>query len=147
MLSNLKVSIETSLIDVANCFAFLDNPSHGGIVTFLGVVRNNAGKTVIAVTYDVWEPYALSVFKKIGLAVQKKYCEDMKIFLSHYKGKLEVGGVSLALGVSTPHRHDAFLACREILEAIKVQAPIWKKEHYQEGGSDWLGGHSLCHTP
>ena len=54
------------------------------------------------------------------------------------------GDASVAIGVSTPHRHEAFEACRYIIEELKVRAPIWKQEHYVEGNSEWVKGHALC---
>jgi len=64
-------------------------------------------------------------------------------FVSHFYGVLDVGGVSIVIAVSSPHRAESFEACRYVIEEIKKRAPVWKQEHYFEGKSDWLPGHSL----
>ena len=66
-----------------------------------------------------------------------------KIFLEHAKGYTSVGEISILIAVGTGHRDEAFKICRYILEEIKHQSPIWKKEHYADGKEEWLPGHSL----
>ena len=63
--------------------------------------------------------------------------------MSHYKGQLDVGGMSVIIAVSSVHRAESFDACRYLIEELKKRAPVWKQEHYQHGSSEWLPGHSL----
>ncbi len=70
---------------------------------------------------------------------------DTRYAILHYKGQLPVGGVSVVIAVSSPHRAESFEACRYVIEEIKMRAPIWKREHYIDGKSEWLPGYSLRH--
>ena len=63
--------------------------------------------------------------------------------MSHYKGQLDIGGISVIIAVGSPHRAESFEACRYIIEELKKRAPVWKQEHYEHGPSEWLPGHSL----
>ena len=119
--------------------------AHGATDMFLGHVRSrNLGRDVTGVSYDVFEPLALETFRQIAEKAQQIFGESLKIYISHFKGHLPVGGVSIAIAVSSPHRDEAFKACRAIIEAVKHEAPIWKQEHYTDGKSEWVKGHALC---
>ncbi len=60
------------------------------------------------------------------------------------EGKLEIGGISVIIAVGSPHRDESFQACRYLIEQLKIRAPIWKQEHYVDGVSEWVKGHTLC---
>lgn len=68
---------------------------------------------------------------------------ETRYYVAHYKGELPVGGISVIIAVSAPHRAETFEACRYVIEELKLRAPVWKQEHYTDGKSDWLPGHSL----
>ena len=68
---------------------------------------------------------------------------NAKIFIEHAKGYVPVGEISILIAVGSGHRDEAFKICRYILEEVKHQSPIWKKEHYVDGKEEWLPGHSL----
>ena len=102
------------------------------------------GRRVVAVSYDVFEPLALSAFREICEKAREKWGKELRIFLVHRKGTLEIGEIAVAIGVSSAHRDEAYQASRFIIEEVKHKAPIWKKEHYERGESEWVQGHSLC---
>lgn len=115
----------------------------GAVNFFMGVVRNlHAGKTVTGITYDAHEGLAKKTLEDICREAQGMWGET-KLFVAHYIGYLPVGGASVLIGVSSPHREESFEACRYIIEEIKERLPVWKKEHYIDGTSGWLPGHSL----
>jgi molybdopterin synthase catalytic subunit len=119
-------------------------PAHGAQVLFTGMVRNhNLGKQVLGVSYDAFEPLAEKVLLAIGEEARKKWGE-VSIRIVHRVGRLEVGEISVAILVTSPHRKEAWGASQEVIEKLKTNAPIWKKEHYGDGESQWLKGHSLC---
>ena len=98
----------------------------------------------MAVSYDAFVPLAEQILKEIADEACKQWGEDLRIFIQHRTGRLEPGEVSVAIGVSSMHRNESYLASRYIIEQIKVRAPIWKKEHYENGETEWLKGHALC---
>lgn len=121
------------------------NPLHGALNTFFGVVREyNLGKQVVSIEYDAFVPLTRKCFAKLCAEAQTKWGDDMQIILSHRIGHLFVGDISVAIGVSSMHRDESFLASRYIIEELKKRAPIWKKEYYAQGESEWVKGHALC---
>jgi molybdopterin synthase catalytic subunit len=143
MSDSIDVSVSETAINIQDAYDFVTDPAHGAVDVFVGAVRNHhEGNTVVGITYDIHEKLAEKVFKEICREAQNLW-PDVKIYLSHYKGKLDVGGVSVVIAVSSPHRAESFDACRYAIEAVKKRAPVWKLEHYEEGCSEWLPGHSL----
>lgn len=123
----------------------LANPSHGGIAVFYGVVRNlNHGRVVTAVSYESHKALAEKELNSIIGEARSKWGESLDAVVFHGTGRLRVGEISVGIGVSSPHRSEAFEACRYIIEELKVRIPIWKQEHYVDGDSEWLKGHELC---
>ena len=123
----------------------LNDPSHGGQACFFGAVRNlNHGRKVLAVSYECHIQIALRVFEDIVSEARLKWGEGLVAIVIHGTQRLNVGELSVGIGVSTPHREEAFEVCRYIIEELKVRAPIWKQEHYIDGDSEWLKGHELC---
>ena len=120
------------------------DPAHGGLTTFFGIVRNrNHGRQVEAVSYDGYVPLAEKMLRDICEEAQQKW-GAMRVYVVHRLGKLGVGETSVAIGVSTPHRDEAYEASRYVIEQLKVRLPVWKKEHYMNGETEWLRGHALC---
>lgn len=139
----IYVRVTTDEISLEDALAKVKRPDHGAIDLFVGVVRNNHnGKEVSGITYDAHEKLAEKSF--IGICREAVgFWPDTRYAVLHYKGELPVGGTSIVIAVSSPHRAESFEACRYIIEEIKMRAPIWKREHYLEGKSEWLPGHSL----
>lgn len=145
MTGKIHVEISSEPINIATAHAFVSDPAHGAINSFVGVVRDlNLGRDVVGVSYDVFEPLAHNVLYSMCKKVCDTYSGKINIYIAHYKGRLDVGGVSVAIVVSTPHRAESFSACRSLIEELKKIAPIWKQEHYVDGDSEWVKGHALC---
>ena len=120
-------------------------PAHGAQLIFQGLVRNhNQGKPVLGVSYDVHPVLAAAAFQEIAQEAVAKWGEDLSIQVIHRSGRLNVGECSLVLIVSSKHRDESYQASRYLIEQLKHRAPIWKKEHYRDGDSEWLEGHALC---
>jgi molybdopterin synthase catalytic subunit len=131
-------------IRAAEVAAALAGAGFGAEVVFNGTVRNtNEGRRVHAVTYDVFPPLAEQTFREIGEEALARWGPELRVVIVHRAGRLEVGEVSVTIGVASPHRDEAYLASRYVIEQLKVRSPIWKQEHYAEGDSEWLRGHSL----
>jgi molybdopterin synthase catalytic subunit len=113
--------------------------SDGAVTTFLGVVRNhNVGRRVHHLEYEAYEPLALRAFQRINAEIEARW-PDVKLALHHRIGRIEIGGVSVAIAAASPHRGHAFSACRYAIERVKQIAPIWKREFF-EGGDVWIEG-------
>jgi len=126
--------------------AELDGPEAGAQLVFWGLVRNdNEGRRVRAVTYDAHSPLAVKTFREIADEALARGGADLRVLIIHRTGTLEVGEVSVVVGVASPHRDEAYEASRYVIEQLKVRSPIWKQEHYVDGDSEWLRGHSLRH--
>jgi molybdopterin synthase catalytic subunit len=112
-------------------------PSDGALCTFLGVVRNeNQGRPVLHLEYEAYEEMALPLMEEIAAETRRLYpVTDVR--LVHRLGRLEIGEASVAVAVSSPHRAEAFAACRFAIDSLKAKVPIWKKEFYADG-SAWL---------
>lgn len=114
-------------------------PGSGAVLVFEGTVRDSSrGKKVISVEYDAYEPLAEKKLAEIGAQIVRKW-PQAKVAILHRLGELQVGETSLVIAVSSPHRAEAFDACRLAIEEIKKIVPIWKKEVW-EGGEYWIEG-------
>jgi molybdopterin synthase catalytic subunit len=113
--------------------------AHGAVVTFLGLVRNhNAGRRVQYLEYEAYEPLALKAFERIAAEVRRRW-PRVALALHHRTGRLEIGEASVAIAAASPHRADAYAACRYTIERVKQIAPVWKREFF-EGGDVWIEG-------
>ena len=145
--NGISVFVSTTPLDVSAACAAVSDPAHGAIDLFVGVVRNShQGQAVTGITYDVHETLALATFRDICCEAQHQW-PGTRYYLAHFHGYLDVGGISVLIAASSPHRAEAFEACRHVIEEIKKRAPVWKKEHYISGESAWLPGHSLAPAP
>ena len=138
------VKIEEEKISSEKAKNFIFSEKNGAESVFIGRVRNkNSEKKVKAVTYDAHDQVVIKSFQTIGSDAKKKFDNNAKIFIEHAKGYVPVGEISILIAVGSGHRDEAFKICRYILEEVKHQSPIWKKEHYVDGKEEWLPGHSL----
>jgi molybdopterin synthase catalytic subunit len=111
----------------------------GGVAVFLGLVRNhNQGRRVQYLEYEAYEPLALKAFARIDEEVRRRW-PGMRLALHHRTGRLEIGEASVAIVTASPHRGDAFAACRYVIERVKQIVPVWKHEHF-DGGEVWIEG-------
>lgn len=113
--------------------------SDGGVVTFEGVVRDNArGKRIRYLVYDAYPEMAEQMMAEIVAEVQKRW-QTENIAIVHRIGRLEIGECSVVVVVACPHRAEAFEACRYAIDTLKATVPIWKKE-VAEDGEEWVEG-------
>ena len=118
-------------------------PSDGAYVLFEGVVRNHhEGKAVESIFYDAYRPMAEKEIEKIVGEVRAAFA-DVAITVVHRLGHLVVGDSSIAIVAASPHRAEAFTACRMMIDRIKETVPIWKKERGPDG-EEWVGWQGKC---
>jgi MoaE-MoaD fusion protein len=110
----------------------------GAIATFVGTTRvQSRGRTVEHLDYEAYAGMAENVMAEIAAGLKQRYdlCE---IAIHHRTGRVEIGDASVVIAVSAPHRQDALAACKDAIDTLKEQVPLWKKEVY-EGGEEWVG--------
>jgi molybdopterin synthase catalytic subunit len=105
----------------------------GALCTFVGIVRdNNAGRAVRHLEYEAFEEMALPLMEEIAAEARRRWAITA-ISIVHRLGRLEIGEPSVAVAVFSPHRAEAFEACRYAIDTLKAKVPIWKKEFYTDG--------------
>jgi molybdopterin synthase catalytic subunit len=130
--------ITQQAIDPADLRAELQDPACGAYVQFEGWVRDhNEGQQVLRLEYEVYEPLAIREGERI-LAEAKQRFGVRRAAAVHRGGLLELTDLAVLVGVSSPHRGEAFDACRYIIDQLKIRLPIWKKEHYANGQAEWV---------
>ncbi len=113
------------------------DPRDGAVCLFVGVVRNeNAGRAVARLEYEAYEEMALPLMEEIARETLAQF-PVTRVELVHRLGSLAIGEPSVAVAVTSPHRAEAFAACRYAIDELKKRVPIWKKELYTDG-SQWL---------
>ena len=128
-----------------HALAWVQRPSCGTLACFVGIVRDNAeGHTgVKAIDYEAYTDQVLPRFEAIVAATRKRWTDLGAVVVWHRVGHLELGEASVVVVVSSPHRGEAFEACRYLIDALKATAPIWKHETW-DGGTDWsLASHPV----
>lgn len=110
----------------------------GAVVLFLGTVRDLTGERVtVALDYEAYPGMAEKKMAEIERETRERWPVGA-IILEHRLGHLDVGDISVAVAVSCPHRAQAFEACRHAIDRLKELVPIWKKENWSDGTTEWV---------
>lgn len=118
--------------------AALIQPEGGAFVEFVGTVRNvNHGRTVTALEYESAGTLAQKEFAKIEAEAHSAF-SILRLSCVHRSGRVLPGEPTVWIGVTARHRDAAFSACRFAIDELKKRLPIWKKEYYSDGESDWI---------
>ncbi|MDP9028027.1 MAG: molybdenum cofactor biosynthesis protein MoaE [Actinomycetota bacterium] len=129
--------VTDTVLDRAIIEAFVTTGSDGAVVTFEGVIRDHDhGSGVSALDYEAHpdaESFLRAVCDEIALT------SGLRVAAAHRIGHLVVGDVALIAAVASPHRADAFAACADLVDLIKERTPIWKRQHLDDGPSEWVG--------
>ena len=132
------INITTTPIDPTALKQSIANDAAGAIVIFEGWVRNhNEGKPVDALEYSAYEALCNNEATIIFEEATSKF-DILDIVGTHRIGKLNIGEVAVFVGVTSKHRKAAFEACEYVIDELKVRLPIWKKEYYTTGESEWI---------
>ncbi|MFN7974181.1 MAG: molybdenum cofactor biosynthesis protein MoaE [Acidobacteriota bacterium] len=127
----------TKPIDVEAVLRAVGDPTCGGLAFFLGTVRNHdQGKRVLRLHYEAYESMALREMEKIGELCRVEL-GAVKVAIVHRLGTMEVGEASVVTAASAPHRSEAFRACQFLIDRLKQDVPIWKKEITDESAA-WV---------
>jgi len=110
----------------------------GAIATFVGTTRNRSrGRDVRFLDYEAYEGMAEATMAELAAELKQRY-RLLEVAVHHRVGRVDIGEPSVMIAVSAPHRSDALAACKDAIDILKVDVPLWKKEVY-EGGEEWIG--------
>jgi len=133
------VKLLSEKISIDEILDLMEDHSTGGVVLFLGRVRNHAeGQRVTKMDYEAYPEMTLKKMLEIEDEALRRW-PVKKIAMVHRIGHLQLGEVSVAIAVACAHRKDAFEACRFAIDTLKETVPIWKKEYFS-GGEKWVQG-------
>lgn len=136
--NRLSCRITQEPIRLDELTAFVADPGAGAMATFVGTTRDtNEGRQVVRLEYECYPGMAEKEMEKIGQEVLERW-PVKKVAMLHRLGRVDIGEASVAIAVSSGHRHAAFEACHYAINQLKETVPIWKKELY-EGGEVWIG--------
>ena len=134
----MKFAVSDSPIDVAAARKAVTDSHCGALVVFEGWIRDhNEGQEVERLEYEVYRPVAVKEGAKIIDEALTRFAVSHAMCI-HREGLLELGDCAVIVCVSSAHRGAAFDACRYIIDQAKTRLPIWKKEHYVTGVSEWV---------
>ncbi len=134
------VQLSLQPIDVAAAHAFMRTPKAGGIAIFVGTTRQwTDGQETLSLMYESYEPMALKEMHRLLNEASTRW-PIRRACLLHRLGEVPLSESSVLIGVATPHRNEAFEACRFLIDQVKVQAPIWKQEQRSDGRRIWIEG-------
>ena len=145
MLHVKVIDVTKEKIDLANAQKFIASSKCGASIYFVGTVRDqNDNKKVTGITYDSHDALVIKSFKEIYKEAETKFkFNNIAVFIEHIKGYVELGETSIIIAVACKHRSQAYDFSRYVIEEIKKQTPIWKKEHYEGEDPKWLKGNPL----
>ena len=135
------IACTTHALDVGIASEWVGRPDCGAVVLFSGLVRDHAeGVTgVTHIEYEAFDEQVMARLEALADEARQRWADIGRILLWHRTGVVELGGSSVVVAVSTPHRASAFEAAEYLIDTLKATVPIWKKEFWN-GGSDWARG-------
>jgi len=136
--SETWVELAENVIDVNSVLTRVSHPQAGGVVIFLGTVRDNSrSRHVKFLEYEAYKPMAIKEMNRVAEEARRRW-PLLGIAIMHRLGHLEIGDISVAIAVSSEHRKEAFEAGRYAIDSLKQTVPIWKKEVW-DAGEAWIG--------
>lgn len=125
-------------LSVDEVFAAVTDPGAGGVALFVGTVRaEDGGRDVTALGYSA-HPSVAAELRAVAEEVAAAY-PVRAIAAVHRVGDLAIGDLAVVVGVSCPHRAEAFAACRRLIDELKSRVPIWKHQSFADGEQEWVG--------
>ena len=133
-----RIDLTREVIDFAELTEWARSNQAGAVVLFLGTVREMTGdRRTTALDYEAYPEMARAKMQELSDQAAAKW-PVIRTAIAHRFGHLELGDVSVAVAVSTPHRKDAFDAGRFLIDTLKEVVPIWKQENWADGSKEWV---------
>jgi molybdopterin synthase catalytic subunit len=118
--------------------AAVSDPGAGAIALFAGTVRDtDGGHDVVRLSYSA-HPSAEAELRRVAEKVAAEF-DAIAVAAVHRVGDLDIGDLAVVVAVSTPHRGEAFEACRTLIDTLKHEVPIWKRQWFGDGSTEWVG--------
>lgn len=134
------IQISATDLDPQAALDFVAHPSCGGVVSFVGNVRDaTEGRRVVSLDFEAYTAMALKEMQKIADHILAHF-PAQHVAIYHRVGELKVGDTAVVIAVSCPHRRAAFAACEYAIDTLKETVPIWKKEAFEDG-EVWVAAH------
>ncbi len=134
----IRLTAEPLEIDVVA--RFLRDERAGAIDLFLGTTRRwTHGDETVELEYEAYEAMAIEEMQRIAAEAAASW-PVTKLAAHHRTGRVAVADASVLVGVSSPHRAEAFDACRFLIDELKQRLPVWKRERYADGEEEWVRG-------
>lgn len=133
------VELSATPLDVAAHLAAVSTAGTGAVATFVGQVRDHspdAAGEVVLLEYSAHPDAALVLARLAAEAVAGH--EDLRVAVSHRVGELQVGDLAIVVCAASAHRDLAFTVCRELVESVKANLPVWKKQVVADGSHTWV---------
>lgn len=136
-----RCTISDRVLDEAEVVSRVSGPDAGGIVSFVGNVRNSArGHDIEYLEYEAYPEMAEREMEKIATEASEKW-PGTRVAIAHRVGHLEIGEAAVVVVAASAHRGEAFAACRFAIDTLKVRVPIWKREVASDGAY-WVDDHA-----
>lgn len=130
--------VRNAPLDLGEAVQAVSHAGAGGIATFVGVVRDsNEGRRVQRLEYEAYDTMAKKELARIADEIAAEV-PGVRLAAVHRVGTLEIGEAAVVCAASAPHREEAFVACRRLIDRIKERLPVWKREHYVDGERKWV---------
>ena len=136
------IEILAGPLSVAAAVEFASDPRAGGIDVFLGTTRAEKsadGRELVALDYEAYEDMAIAKLKQLARRAREQW-PIVKLAILHRTGRVGLAEPSVIIAVSCPHRGESFAACKFLIDQLKVDVPIWKKEIWEDGSGTWVEG-------
>ncbi|HTQ39547.1 MAG TPA: molybdenum cofactor biosynthesis protein MoaE [Pirellulales bacterium] len=132
------IELTPNAIDTSPLLDRVQTPAAGAVVLFLGTAREITGsRRTDSLDYECYPEMAQRKLAELETEARRRW-PITECCVVHRLGHLRPGEISVAVAVSTPHRSDAFAAARWLIDAIKTEVPIWKRENWSDGAADWI---------
>jgi molybdopterin synthase catalytic subunit len=140
--ANDIVELQSTPLDIGAGIDAVGAGDGGGVAVFVGTTRrdtNASGRELVALDYEAYREMAVEQMRRLAEEARQRW-PIVRIVMLHRTGVVKVGQPSVLVAVSTPHRAEAFEACRFLIDQLKAQATIWKKEIWGDGSVTWVEG-------
>jgi len=136
----VDVGLSHEPLDVLAALAAVRDPACGGYGVFVGSVRDHhEGEAVTGLAYEAWEQEAVPALERIAALVGERFVSVRAVHVRHRLGSLAVGEDAIVVATAAPHRAEATDAAAFLVDAVKAEVPIWKREHLADGEHRWPG--------
>jgi molybdopterin synthase catalytic subunit len=133
-------AVRDSALSVDECLAAVSSPGVGGVALFVGQVRDNDSDRPVAELEYTAHPRAEGEIARVAAAVAADH-PGVTVAVTHRVGRLAIGDTAVVVAAGASHRAEAFAACRRLIDDVKADVPIWKRQTFTDSSSEWVGAH------